>query len=83
MLSLVCAAGQAQSRGARVSRPIAVAPQSAARSMVVRSSAPVQVVPLRTITVTRVPMTTRARSGQITIINNVNSTPVVTPRCST
>ncbi|HYL11037.1 MAG TPA: hypothetical protein VEU31_09895 [Candidatus Acidoferrales bacterium] len=63
-----------------MSRPIPVAPRSAARSMVVRSSAPVQVVPLRTITVASVPMATRTRNGQITIINNVNSTPVVTPQ---
>jgi hypothetical protein len=80
MLSLVCAAGQAQSRGARMSRPVPLAQRSAAPLMVVRSSAAAQVVPVRTITVARVPMTTRSRNGQITVINNVNSTPVVTPQ---
>jgi len=72
---LACAAGQAQMRGARTTRSAPVATRSAAPRVVVRSA-----VPARTVAITRVPMTTRSRNGQVTIINNVNSTPFVTPQ---
>jgi hypothetical protein len=74
---MACAAGQAQMRGARTTRSAPVATRSAVPRVVVHSPASV-----RSIAVTRVPMTTRSRNGQITIINNVNSTPLplVTPQ---
>src|SRR5260370_3893125 len=72
---MVCAAGQAQMRGARTTRLAPVVTRSAAPRVVVHSPATV-----RTLAVARVPMTTRSRNGQITIINNVNSTPFVTPQ---
>ena len=72
---MACAAGQAQMRGARMARTAPVVTRSAAPRVVVHSA-----VPARTIAVTRVPMTTQSRNGQITIINNVNSTPLVTPQ---
>src|SRR3989442_736757 len=71
----VCAAGQAQMRGAGTTRSTPVVTRSAAPRIVVHSPATV-----RTVAVARVPMTTRSRNGQITIINNVNSTPFVTPQ---
>src|SRR5260370_39718752 len=72
---MACAAGQAQMRGARMARTAPVVTRSAAPRVVVHSA-----VPARTIAVTRVPMTTQSRNGQITIINNVNSTPLLTPQ---
>ncbi len=72
---LACAAGQAQMRGARTTRSAPVATRSAAPRVVVHSPPTV-----RTVAVARVPMTTRSRNGQITIINNVNSTPLLTPQ---
>src|SRR5260370_12660413 len=73
---MVCAAGQAQMRGAGTTRSTPVVTRSATPRVVVHSG-----VPARTVAVARVPMTTRSRNGQITIINNVNSTPpLVTPQ---
>src|SRR5260370_17326287 len=72
---MVCAAGQAQMRGARTTRSTPVVTRSAAPRVVVHSA-----VPARTVAAARVPMTTRSSNGQITIINNVNSTPLVTPQ---
>src|SRR5713226_7429863 len=72
---LACAAGQAQMRGAHTTRSAPVVTRSAAPRVVVHSPATA-----RTVAVTRVPMTTRSRNGQITIINNVNSTPLLTPQ---
>ena len=72
---LACAAGQAQMRGAGTTRSAPVATRSAAPRVVVHSAGPA-----RTVALARVPMTTRSRNGQITIINNVNSTPLVTPQ---
>jgi len=70
-----CAVGQAQVRGARTTRSAPVATRSAAPRVVGHSPATV-----RTVALARVPMTTRSSNGQITIINNVNSTPLVTPQ---
>ena len=63
-LLLVCAAGQAQSRGAHMARPIPVVTRSAAPPAVFHSSAPAQ-----TMTVRSVPVNARSRNARVTVIN--------------